>query len=169
MAFPDPGEAGRRAKTADLERDRRIWHLRMDKRMTFKDIGSEMGISPNTACKAMERMLRADDTMTAARDEMIRRSAQVLDSVHRRLEELAEKVKDGAPVAAGKDGFPMVDPATGAVVRDYSGLRAVLADIRATDNDIAKRWGLNAPDRLEATVKGTVRYEIVDVAGDELT
>jgi transcriptional regulator with XRE-family HTH domain len=154
----------------DHERRQRIWELRMVKRWTLAEIGAEVGFSEARVSQIMKELLAATPQQT--REEMIARSAATLDSVHRRLEELAEKVKDGAPVTVGKDGTILYEVGPDGrerMVRDYSGIRAVLADIRATDNDIAKRWGLNAPDRLETTMKGSVRYEIVDVGGDELT
>lgn len=155
----------------DHERRQRIWELRMVKRWTLAEIGAEVGFSAERVGQIMKELLAATPQQT--REEMIARSAATLDSVHRRLEELAEKVKNGAPVAVGKDGAILYEPGhegeSGYEVRDYGGLRAVLADIRATDNDIAKRWGLNAPDRTETTLKGSVRYEIAGMAGDELT
>lgn len=152
------------------ERNARIWHLRMVKRMTLEQIGAEVGLSYQRVDQIMKELLAANEL--PGRGEMIKRSAAVMDSVHQRLEELAEKVKDGAPVTVGKDGTILREQDESGewhVVRDYSGLRDILREIRATDNDIAKRWGLNAPDRVEATVKGSIRYEIVDVAGDDLS
>lgn len=161
-----PGsEDARLARHPDHERRQRIWELRMVKRLTLAEIGAEVGLSTARVGEIMKELLAAMPQQT--REEMIAKSAATLDSVHRRLEDLAEKLKDGAPIAVGKDGLPfMVD---GELVRDYSGLRDILKEIRVTDDAIAKRWGLNAPDRTEATIKGTLRYEIVDAAGDELT
>lgn len=155
----------------DHERRQKIWHLRMVKRWTLAEIGAEVGFSEQRVSQIMKELLEAVPQQT--REEMIARSAITLDSVHRRLEDLYEKVKDGAPVAVGKDGAILYEPGHdgehGFEVRDYGGVVTVLKEIRATDDAIAKRWGLNAPDRVESTIKGNVRYEIVDVAGDELT
>lgn len=138
----------------------------MVKRWTLAEIGAEIGLSVTRVSEIMTKLMKQTPQQT--REEMIARSAAVLDSVHRRLEDLAEKVKDGAPVAVGKDGSILYDE-DGSMVRDYGGIITVLKEIRATDDAIAKRWGLNAPDRLESTVTGTVRYEIAGMDDGELS
>lgn len=73
----------------------------------------------------------------------------------------------GAPVTAGKDGDVVIDPETGAVVRDYGGILKALADAVRTDSELAKRFGLDAAQKVET--KQTVRYEIAGLDSEDLT
>jgi regulator of PEP synthase PpsR (kinase-PPPase family) len=97
---------------------------------------------------------------------MIQKSLELLDDLKARAMEIVDMA--AAPVAVGKDGEILRDPENGdAIIRDYSGrIRAMEFAVRA-DDTIAKRLGLNAPDRVEST--SHVKYEIVDVPTEDLT
>ena len=91
------------------------------------------------------------------RNAMIEQSREMLEDMRRRQMELAEQIKAGAPVAVGKDGNKLYED-DGTPVRDYSGYLKALAEVRATDQVIAKRFGLDAPDKVETMA--TVKYQI---------
>lgn len=108
------------------------------------------------------------------REDLAAQSIAMLYELRDRQFRLAEQIKAGAPVAVGKDGRPLIEPGTGdgpdnpaVYVRDYSGYLKALAEVRATDAQIAKRMGLDAPDRLETTQ--TVKYVIEGIDPGALT
>ena len=100
------------------------------------------------------------------REDLAAQSIAMLKELRQRQFALAEQIKTGAPVAVGKDGNKLYED-DGTPVRDYSGYLKALAEVRATDAQIAKRMGLDAPDRLETSQ--TVRYVIEGVDGDALS
>ena len=106
-----------------------------------------------------------DEVKAQTQQELIRQSQARLAEITARYVELADKVP--APVTAGKDGIVLVDPETKEVVRDYALQLAALAGLRATDAELAKRMGLNAPDK--AVVQTSVRYEIAGLSPEDLT
>lgn len=100
------------------------------------------------------------------REDLAAQSIAMLKELRMRQFTLAEQIKEGAPVAVGKDGNKLYED-DGTPVRDYSGYLKALAEVRLTDAQIAKRMGLDAPDRLETSQ--TVRYVIEGVDGDALS
>jgi hypothetical protein len=106
------------------------------------------------------------DSNPVKREDLQEQSIQMLKELRLRQFALAEQIKAGAPVAVGKDGTILYD-VDGKVVRDYSGYMRALAEVRLTDAQIAKRMGLDAPERLEATQ--TVRYEIAGLDAENLS
>lgn len=74
---------------------------------------------------------------------------------------------NGAPVTAGQHGEVLIDPETGEVVRDFSGVLNAIKTMLAIDAQFAKRLGLDAPS--ESVVKGSVQYEIVGLDPEALT
>jgi transcriptional regulator with XRE-family HTH domain len=100
------------------------------------------------------------------REDLAAQSIAMLKELRMRQFALAEQIKEGAPVAVGKDGNKLYED-DGTPVRDYSGYLKALAEVRLTDAQIAKRMGLDAPDRLETSQ--TVKYIIEGVAGDALS
>lgn len=100
------------------------------------------------------------------REQMIERHHAKLADIAKRLEEIA--AKPAPPVTAGAYGAPVVDPDTGAIVRDYAGQAAALREIRATLAQEAKLAGLNAADKVEVsgsvTFVGSVDQELQELA-----
>jgi len=104
-------------------------------------------------------------------------SREFLLDVKARALEIADLA--GAPVAVGKDGNILYEPCgthgpydpecdcERAVVRDYSGRLNALKTAAMIDAQMAKRFGLDAPEKRE--LSGQVRYEIVGVDDDDLT
>lgn len=101
-------------------------------------------------------------------EELAQESLDTLKHVKAEALAVAEEARRGAPVFVGKDGDVAIDPETGEPVRDLTGYLRALETAAKMDEYMAKRFGLNAPDKREVEVKGTVRYEVagVDVAGD---
>lgn len=131
---------------------------------TQQKIAASLGISHQRVSQIIKDWRAAHPVV---REELAEQSIAMLNDLRQRQYRLAEQIKAGAPVAVGKDGLPMQDPDSGNYVRDYSGYMKALAEVRLTDAQIAKRMGLDAPDRLEAT--HSVRYVIEGVDGDALT
>lgn len=100
--------------------------------------------------------------------ELAEQSREVLSHIQAESLRIAELARRGAPVTAGKDGDVVEDPETGAAVRDYSGYLAAMTLAAKMDAELARRFGVNAPEKRELDVKGTVKYEIagVDPEGD---
>src|SRR5258707_812315 len=103
-------------------------------------------------------------------------SREFLLDVKARALEIADLA--GAPVAVGKDGNILYEPCEThepgeacscgrVVVRDYSGRLNALKTAAMIDAQMAKRFGLDAPEKRE--LSGQVRYEIVGVDDDDLT
>lgn len=107
-------------------------------------------------------------------------SREFLLDVKARALEIADLA--GAPVAVGKDGNILYEPCEThgpgqdeegpcsckrIVVRDYSGRLNALKTAAMIDAQMAKRFGLDAPEKRE--LSGQVRYEIVGVDDDDLT
>lgn len=129
--------------------------------MTQADIAVKYGVSAGTVSEALLKVRQATVDFAAMRAE----SLALLAEARRRQLEIASK--KGAPVTAGKDGFIVVDPDTGEVVRDYGQTLTALRDFVKTDAEIAKRFGLDAPQKAE--VATTVRYEVEGLKADDLT
>jgi hypothetical protein len=105
-------------------------------------------------------------------------SREFLLEVKARALEIADLA--GAPVAVGKDGDILYEPCDcerylehgrcsdpRKVVRDYSGRLNALKTATMIDAQMAKRFGLDAPEKRE--LSGQVRYEIVGVDDADLT
>jgi hypothetical protein len=66
-------------------------------------------------------------------------------------------------VAVGKDGNTQIDEETGLPVRDYTGYLKALETVAKLDEQLARRFGINAPEKKEITLSGSVRYEIAGI------
>jgi hypothetical protein len=130
---------------------------------TQQQIAKKYGISHQRVSQIIKEWR---DQNPAVREDLAAQSIAMLNELRERQFRLAEQIKAGAPVAVGKDGVKLYED-DGTPVRDYSGYLRALAEVRLTDAQIAKRMGLDAPDRLESTQ--TVRYEIVGVDNDALS
>jgi hypothetical protein len=134
-------------------------------RWTQEKIAAEYGISH----QRVSQILAAVRTQLPKTDrsELIEQSRAFLEDVQSRFLEIAELTP--APLVAGKDGLPVVDPETGEYVRDYSARMKALAEARVTDEQIAKRFGLSEPAKTSVDLQATVRYEIAGVDEGDLT
>lgn len=101
----------------------------------------------------------------ASYGDLIKDSFETLRELKSRYMDLAEKIP--APVTAGNTGMVLVDPETKEVVRDHALEVQALAGVAKIDDMIAKRFGLNAPEKVQT--EATVRYEVVGVQDGDLT
>lgn len=138
-------------------RDGDIWRRYTIYSWTQERIAREYGISRERVSDILERV-RASLPETD-RSALINASMELIHEVKARALEIADMA--GAPVAVGKDGLPLMDPETGAVVRDYSGRLRALETAMKADDVLAKRLGLDAAQKTETTA--SVRYEVVAV------
>lgn len=127
-------------------------------------IADHFGIDQTTVSldlKAYRDSIPAED-----RDQMRRDQVQRLQGLRESMYELA--TKDGTPVTAGKDGYIVNDPITGAVVRDYSLRVQATREISKLDEREAKLLGLNAADKVELSgsvaIVGSVEQELQKLA-----
>jgi len=144
-------------------RNGEVWRRYAIYGWTQERIAEEHGISQ---ARVSEIITEAKKTMAPVdRSELVQQSLDFLREVQARALEIADMA--GAPVAVGKDGNILHDPDTGAVVRDYGGRLRALETAAKMDAQIAKRFGLDAPEKHEVTAK--VNYEIVGVPDDLLS
>lgn len=144
-------------RNAEIYRRWAVYHESMDK------IAADYGISPQRVSEIVATMRKKSELTD--KPAMLQRSLDLLADVNQRALEIADLI--GGPVTAGKDGAIVIDPETGQVVRDYSARLAALKVAMEASEKIAKRLGLNAPDRQEVTA--SVRYEIAGVDPEDLS
>lgn len=135
-------------------------------RKSQASIAQQYGISQQRVSLIIAAVREIKASEIADRQAMQLKSFETLDEITKRAMNLAEKIKEGAPVAVGKDGIILRDP-DGNMVRDYSGYLNALKAVKDFDAETAKRFGLSSPDKVETS--GTVRYEIVGVPMEDLT
>lgn len=95
-----------------------------------------------------------------------KREIDFLDHLRTRALDISELA--AAPVTAGKDGDVVLDPETGAVVRDYSGQLAAMREARAAHERLTKLLGLDAPTKVDVTVQEQVQQAAQAAAADAL-
>lgn len=144
-------------------RDGEIYSKHLVHRWSQNRIAAHFGLSQQRVSQILAAA--TEEMRGAAQAELIRESQATLAYVKAKYLELIEMT--GAPVTSGKDGDIVIDPETQAVVRDYSLRAGALAGLRATDAELAKRLGLNAPEK--AQVESTVKYVIEGVDTGNLT
>lgn len=137
------------------EREAEIYRLTVINRLTQDQIAARIGISQQRVGQILAdaRAKLPPPDLNAIRNEALELHLDVI----RRAYALVEM--NGAPVTAGKDGAVVLDPETGTVVRDYSGVMAALSLALKADEQRRKLLGLDAAARQEIT--GSVRYEVV--------
>lgn len=139
------------------EREAEIYRLTVVNQLTQSKIAERFGISQSAVSQILSNARAKLPPVDL--DAIRRQSLELhLDTMRAALE-LAEM--PGAPVTAGKDGDLVLDPATGAYVRDYSLRLAARETARKADAEIRKLYGLDAATKTE--VSGSVRYEVAGV------
>ena len=167
MVDNGPGSGIARTETGEIdERALEMYRLWAVFRKSQASIAKQFGVSQQRVSLIIAAVREIKAKELADRQAMQLKSFDTLEEITQRAMALAEKIREGAPVAVGKDGNILYD-ADGSMVRDYSGYLAALKAVKDFDAETAKRFGLSAPDRVETT--GTVRYEIVDVSSEDLT
>jgi hypothetical protein len=131
--------------------------------MTQEALGEKYGISQERVGQIVRDVRRTMPEFVQR--ELLQDSLERNADARRRLLELAEM--KGAPVTAGKDGAVVMDPESGAVVRDYALRLKALELMMRADDQLAKRMGLDSPTKVESAA--TVRYEIGGLNDANLT
>lgn len=143
-------------------RNGEVWRRHVIYGWTQERVAEHFGIGQQRVSEIIA-MVRASIPEDSKAD-LVRASMELIHEVKARALEIADMLP--APVVAGKDGTPVIDPDTGQWVRDYGGkLRALETALKA-DDVLAKRLGLDAASKVESTA--TVRYEVVGVDMSEL-
>lgn len=138
-------------------RNGEIWYRHAVRAQTQEQIAEELGISHQRVSQILAEV-RESLPAEIDRQGLVRHSLEFLKAAQDKAMEIVELTP--APVFVGKDGSIARDE-NGNVVRDYSGrLKALEVAIKANET-IAKRFGLDAPQKIETS--GAVRYEIVGV------
>ena len=148
--------AGNEARDQDIYRRVKVYGWTQDR------TAEHFGVAQSRVSQIVN-MMEARNLPDAA--ELRRASYENLLEIQRRQLEIS--LMKGAPVTAGKDGIILRDPDTDEVVRDQAAILKALADAMRTDSELAKRFGLDAAQRVET--KQTVRYEIGGLDPDDLT
>lgn len=144
-------------------RNGEVWRKHVIYGWTQERVAEHFGIGQQRVSEIIA-MVRASIPEDSKAD-LVRASMDLINEVKARALEIADMIP--APVVAGKDGDPVMDPETGTWVRDYSGrLRALETALKA-DDTLAKRLGLDAASKIESTA--TVRYEVCGVDTENLT
>lgn len=155
------GRPPRRDFVSIEERDNAMFVDYFVHNMRQADIAAKYGVTQPYVSMSITRLRKEGRVDFSA---MRAESLAVLSQVRARQLEIA--TQKAAPVTAGKDGIVLIDPETGEVVRDYAGVLRALADAVKTDDVLAKRFGLDAPQKAE--VAQTVRYEIAGLDVEDL-
>ena len=137
-------------------RNGEVWYRHAVRAQSQERIAEDLGISQQRVSQILAAV--KDNFPEIDRQGLVRHSLEFLKAAQDKAMEIVELTP--APVFVGKDGTIARDE-HGNVVRDYSGrLKALEVAIKANET-IAKRFGLDAPQKIEAS--GAIRYEIVGV------
>lgn len=143
-------------------RNGEVWRKHIIYGWTQERCAEHFGISQQRVAEIIAQVRASIPEDSKA--DLVRASMDLINEVKARALEIADMLP--APVVAGKDGEPVMDPETGQWVRDFSGrLRALETALKA-DDTLAKRLGLDAASKIESTA--TVRYEVVGVDTEDL-
>lgn len=157
-------------------RNGEVWRRHTIYGWTQERIAQHFGISQERVSQILIGIRKKINPII--QEEMAQNSLELLRDIQARALEIADMT--GAPVAVGKDGDILREPGClpnceldhehseeGAVVRDYSGRLRALETAAKMDAEIAKRFGLNAPEKRE--VAAVVKYEVANVDIENLT
>jgi DNA-binding transcriptional regulator LsrR (DeoR family) len=145
----------------DAERDQSVFTDYYVRNMRQVDIAAAYGLTQGRVSQILRSMRESGKV-----DFNLMRAQSMAVLADIRARQLEISTMNAAPVTAGKDGIVLIDPETGEVVRDYAGVLRALADAVKTDDVLAKRFGLDAPQKAE--VAQTVRYEIAGLDVEDL-
>jgi hypothetical protein len=156
-------DGGRPMGLALEGRNGEIWRAYTIYQKTQEAIAQEFGISQARVSQIV-REVRASIPEND-REEMRQESLELYREMTRRALEIADLVP--APLVAGKDGEPVIDPETHKPVRDYTGRLRAMETALKFDLERRKLMGLDSATKVETS--GAVRFEIVGVDVDDLT
>lgn len=159
-------------------RNGEVWKRYSVHRWTQERIAEHFGITQGRVSQIIKEV--SEGLTTIDKSALIQQSLDLLSHVQAEALEIAAMTP--APVVRGKDGTilyepevdengePKIDPMTGEViesnriVRDYSGRLRALETAAKMDAEIAKRFGINAPERHEVQAKVNYSVEGLDPA-----
>ena len=102
------GVLGEAQDTPDLEeRNEAIYKAWSIWNKPHRIIAKEFGISQQRVSQIIAQWRKDHPTI---REDLAAQSISMLNELRERQFQLAEQIKDGAPVAVGKDGLPLLDP-----------------------------------------------------------
>lgn len=143
-----------------IKRDIEIYERAMRGERTG-DLATEYGLSHSRVAGIVNEVARNMPEVDVSHLRAL--TAARLEFMFGKVLELVDK--EGAPTFTQR-GDMLVDE-NGEPVRDYGLRLRALAELRALDAALAKRFGLDAPTQAE--VKATVSYEIVGVDPEAMT
>lgn len=157
MALPPNPRGGRRSTEDEAALRRRIAWDKSCRGWSQYRIAAHLGVSQQQISDDLARYRK--DMTPIDREELRRQHHDQLAIMREKLDELA--AMEGAPVTAGKDGFVVIDPATGKIVRNYDGRVAAIKEWRMVLDRQAKLADLDENvKRTEATVDVTVHGSV---------
>jgi hypothetical protein len=154
---------GGRPQGLPLEgRNGEIWRASAVYRKTQAAIAEEFGIAQSRVSDILAEVRRSIPENDL--DLMRSQSLDLYADLMRRAVEIVDLTP--APLLAGKDGTPQIDPDTGKTIRDYGGRLNAMAMALKIDEQARKMMGIDAATKAE--VAGAVRFEIAGVDLDDL-
>lgn len=150
--------------TARLEgRNGRIWQLTIAG-WTQERIAEELDIDQSTVSRSIAAVRSSIPEVDKA--QAFQRELDFLDTLRSMSVEIADM--PAAPVTAGKDGNVVLDPETGAVVRDYGGKLAAMDRAVKMHERYAKLLGLEAPSKVDVSVQEQTQQAAQAAAADAM-
>ena len=131
---------------------------------TQEALAREFGISQSRISQIINEVRASIPEVDKA--QAFQRELDFLDVLRVQAIEIANM--PAAPVTAGKDGDVVLDPETGAVVRDYAGKLSAMDRAVKMHERYAKLLGLEAPTKVDVTVQEQVQREAQAAAADAL-
>lgn len=135
----------RRMTKAELAaRQAESWDLYV-KGWTQAEIGAKFDLDQSVVSRDLAEYRKSIPSQT--REQLIEKHQAGLAWATKRLRELHEL--EAPPITAGKDGDVVIDPETGAIVRDYGLQRQTALDLVRLQEREAKLAGLDAAAKVE--------------------
>lgn len=144
-------------------RDGDIWRAYCNGK-TQEALAREFGISQSRISQIINEVRASIPEVDKA--QAYQRELDFLDTLRGMSMEIA--AMPAAPVTAGKDGNVVLDPETGAVVRDYGGKLAAMDRAVKMHERYAKLLGLEAPTKVDMTVQEQTQQAAQAAAADAL-
>jgi hypothetical protein len=111
-------------------------------------IARDAGVDQSTVSRAIDRVRAV--IPESDKEELVRRSVDMLLELQAGALDVWRQAP--APMVAGKDGDYVLDPETGAHVRDHSGRLAALKAAVGVNESVRRLMGLDAAQKLDMAV-----------------
>lgn len=143
-------------------RDGEVYRAVTVYRKSQERVAKEFGISQQRVSQILAEVRK--QLPETDLDIMRSESLELYADLGRRALEIVDLTP--APLLAGKDGTPQIDPDTGETIRDFGGRLKAMDMAIKIDLERRKLMGLDAATKAE--VAGAVRFEIAGVDLDDL-